>query len=255
MSGATDNINALQERLEQSELVQGYKFWIKFIFDMGFSLVMPILRRNFGERFFSFTMIFVMGAAVTGAAFFFGMSGTPLYAYMSLIALLSAIHLLVIFLRNRRGEQWHTRFEGDFLPIFTILPKSSNYWVIESIYEPLFVLSIATGFLFVEMQNIAGLLAASALLMFARSRFNYGLHKTRILDQRDSMIEGEYAMEALNGSPSKETKGYIVKGAKALSEQDKTALGKKILSNDEFEKNFPEAAKITISKDEMRATA
>jgi len=253
MAGATDNINALNERLEQSDLVQGYKFWIKFAFDMGFALVMPILRRNFGERFFSFVMVLFMGAAVLVATSWFQLSGIPLYSYMATIAVLSAFHMLVIFMRNRKGHEWHTRYEGDFLPFFQFLPKS-GYWMIESVYEPLFVLSIAIGFYFVEMQSLASLLAASSVLMFLRSRYNYGLYKTRILDERDAMIEAEYAMEALNGESSKETKGYVIKGAKSLNDQDKTALGKRILSSDEFEKNFPDAAKITMSKEDMRKT-
>jgi len=254
MAGATDSINILHEAVEQSNVVQGYKFWINCVFDMGLALVMPINRRNFGERFFSFAIIVFMGASVLGASMFFGLEGMPLNIYLAGIVISSIIHLLVIFLRNRRGDQWHTRYEGDFLPIFNILPKAS-YWVIDGFYEPLFVALIGLAFFFGGFESIAGLLTASSVLMFLRSRFNYGLHKTRILDQRDAMIEAQYAMEALNGEPPKQTKGYIVKGAKSLSQQDKTALGRDMLSNDTFEKNFPNAGNITITKDEMRETA
>ncbi|VAW42592.1 hypothetical protein MNBD_GAMMA01-1377 [hydrothermal vent metagenome] len=251
MAGATDNINALNERLEQSELVQGYKFWIKFVLDMGFSLVMPILRRNFGERFFSPVMIvFVMTAVLIGGGLA-GLSGAQLNIYMMVVALLSVFHMSVIFMRNRKNQEWHTRYEGDFLPFFHILPKS-GYWMIESVYEPLFVLSIGVMFSILGMHNIAGLLVFSAVLMLLRSRYNYALYRTKMLDERDAMIEAEFAMEAINGASSKDTKGYVIKGATSLSKEDKTILGKRMLPKDEFEENFPEAAKITINKDDMR---
>jgi len=126
--------------------------------------------------------------------------------------------------------------------------------MIESVYEPIFVLLVGIALYFGGMQNIAGLLVASSALMFLRSRYNYALYKTKILDERDAMIEAEFAMQALNGSPSKETKGFIIKGANSLDPQDKKAMGKRILSNDDFEKNFPDAAKVTMSKDDMRST-
>ena len=140
---------------------------------------------------------------------------------------------------------------GDFLPFFHVLPKA-GYWMIESVYEPLFVLSIGVMLNFLGMQNIAGLLVVSAILMFLRSRYNYALYKTKMLDERDAMIEAEYAMEAINGASSRETKGYVIKGATSLSKEDKTILGKRILPKDEFEENFPDAAKITINKEDMR---
>ena len=89
MAGASDSVNALNEKIEKSELVQGYKFWIKFILDMGFALVMPILRRNFGERFFSPIMIIVMMVAVLIGGAWAGLSGAQLNIYMVVVALLS----------------------------------------------------------------------------------------------------------------------------------------------------------------------
>jgi len=248
-----DTINALGESVNDMEQVKLARFVIKFILDMTFVLVMPFLRRNFGERFFSMTMVTFMVAGVTAMSAYLEKTGAPVYGYMTAVIVLSAFHLLVIFLRNRKGEQWHTRYEGDFLPFFRFLPKA-GYWMIEGFYEPLFVLIAGGVVSYFTDPILAGVFYTIAIFMVIRSRYHYRIHKEQILDERDNMIESECKMQALQGKTAKETKGFIIKGAGALSDKDKLALGKKILPKDEFEENFPEAAKITMSKDEMRKT-
>jgi len=59
-------------------------------------------------------------------------------------------------------------------------------------------------------------------------------------------------MGALNGSPSNETSSYVIRGAASLNDQDRRALGRRILSTDEFAQNFPNVEASTMSRADMR---
>jgi len=57
--------------------------------------------------------------------------------------------------------------------------------------------------------------------------YHYRIHREQILNERDAKIEAEGKLMALEGATAKETKGYIIKGAKSLSIRDKKSSAKK----------------------------
>jgi len=249
-----DSINALNDAAFEVEQVKIIRFIIQFILDLTFSLVMPFLRRNFGERFFSLSMILFMGAAVTAVTFWLGKNNSFVYGYMAAVAVLSLYHLLVIFLRNRKGVVWHSRHEGDFLPFLHYLPKAS-YWMIEGFYEPLIIVITGAVVSYYTDPAMASFFWFIAAAMVLRSRYAYRLHKEKMLDERDAQIEAENKMQALEGAATKDTKGFVIKGANSFTKEEKSLMGKKILNKDQYEELFPEAAEIKMSKDDMRGTA
>lgn len=252
MAGARDGINILSNALQQNEHVIWYKFIIKFIFDCAFAIVLPILRHNLGERFFSLPVIAVMGVVMFLAGNRFGLTSTEINIYLAVLGLLSLFHWLIILLRNKRGEQWHTRYEGDYLPFFKFLPYAKNEWVIEGFYEPLLIVISAIVVSNFGMAFFANFLLLIAVLMIIRVIFNYSLYKERLLDDRDAMIEAQHAMDAINGVPSKESKGFVIKGAKSLDTNDRKSIGRRRLSEETFNQHFPDVADITMSREEMR---
>ena len=167
----TDTINTLGEAVNEMTQVKFARFVIKFMLDMSFVLVMPFLRRNFGERFFSITMITFMGIAVTAITTLLNANGVSVYGYMTITACLSIYHLVVIFRRNRKGEEWHARYEGDFLPFFHFLPKAT-YWMIEGLYEPLFVLIMGGIVAYFTDPVLAGVFYTIAIFMVFRSIYH-----------------------------------------------------------------------------------
>ena len=64
--------------------------------------------------------------------------------------------------------------------------------------------------------------------MFVRSRYRYYLDRQALLDARDSKIESENMLSALNGSPVKNTKGLIVRNAAHMTEEDRVVMAKKM---------------------------
>jgi len=247
-----DIINATNDAIKEIPRIKFVRFIAIFFLELTFSLVLPFLRRNLGERYFSIALIFFMGGTVIFVTTWLGQEVISVYIYTMLMVILSSYHLITILLRNRRGEEWHSRHEGDFLPFFHYLPKST-YWIIQGVYEPLFIVIVGAIFSYVAGNPLlAGFFNMIAFFMVARNLHQYRMHRENLLDERDAKIEAENRMQALEGSSAKDTKGFVIKGAASFSGEEKQLIGKKILPSDEFENMFK--ADITISKDDMRNT-
>jgi len=234
MSKPSDTINAAGHAL--NEQARGLRAFGMFLADLGFSLVMPLLRRNMGERYFSPFLIAVMSIFAITMSLVFKVNPTFISVYVGVIIVTSLYHLFVIAKRNRRDDEWHTRYEGDFNidVLVSKLPKGSNYWWRESFYEPLLV--FVTGLIvgkFVDA-GLGAVFLFSAPWMILRSQYQRLLLRSTILDARDLRIESEQKISALNGEPAEDTKGYVVKNVKHMRPNDREALAKRMLDEKDF---------------------
>lgn len=253
MSRPGDRINALSDALNNSTNVSIARFFVGLFADLGFALVMPLLRRNMGERFFSPFLIVLMSVFAYAMCHLMKVSATYVTWYLAALWLVSAYHLFVIFQRNRRNEPWHTRFEGDFLPIFSFLPKGKNYWFIEGFYEPLFVFVVGSFVQLTLDTGLGSLFIFSSAWMVFRSRLRYMEYRTHVMNERDAMIEASYKMDALNGKPASETRGFIVKGVNSMKPEDKKAIARNMLEPDTFKKAFPDTVDFSGLQDNVTA--
>lgn len=231
MKQANDSINQLGYILD--EQTKGIKSMIMILNDLGASLILPLIRRNFGERFFSGFYVVVMAIGALAACRLFKTDPFYVSLYLGVIALFSGWHLLVIRWRNKRREEFHTRYEGDMLPFIKYLPAGSNYWWAEGFYEPL--LTFLTGICLQWLDvGLGTLFMVSAFLMFIRSRFYYQEYRNKLLDERDRKIESECLMDAIHGKDAADNKGFIVKNAVNLSRNDKKAMMQRAGIKSEF---------------------
>lgn len=234
MSQAHDSINAVGEIV--TERAKGFRAFGLIMAELGFCMVMPWLRNRLGERFFSPFMIAVMTIFTFSVANMMNASPTYISAYVGLLVALSIYHLFVINRRNAKDEQWHTRYEGNFniQPLVSKLPKGKSYWWCEGFYEPLLVLII--GLLINKFLDagLGALFVFSAAWMVIRARFYYFLYREKLLDERDALIESEVKLDAVNGKPASETKGFIVKGVNTMKPNDKKAVARSMLSEKDF---------------------
>ena len=236
MRNASDPINNIG--LTLTEQAKGIRALIMIFAELGFCLVMPLLRKNLGQRYFSPFLISLMFGFAFAACYAMQVDMKALTAYLGLIACMSAYHLMVIARRNAREELWHTYYDGDLriAPLAKYLPGGKNYWVLEGLYEPLVVFNIGLVLqLYVDI-GLGCVFIFSSFWMLFRSRYRYWLDLQRRLDERDAWIESHYALEALNGKPPEETAGLVVKNASRMKKSDKLAIAKRSLNDTDFAK-------------------
>ena len=254
MSRPGDRINALGNALNDTANMRMARFFIGLFADLGFALVMPLLRRNMGERFFSPFLIILMSAFAIAMCKIMNVNTSYVAWYLVALWAVSAYHLFVIFRRNRKNEPWHTRFEGDFLPIFSFLPKGKSYCFIEGFYEPLFVFIVGSIVQFGIDTGLGALFCFSAAWMVFRSRLRYMEYRTHVMNERDAMIEAQYTMDALNGKPASETRGFVVKGVNSMKSEDKKAIARTMLEPKEFQESYPDTVDFSSLQDNVTTT-
>lgn len=234
MPQAHDSINTVGEVI--NEQAKGFRAFGLLIAELGFSMVMPWLRSSLGERYFSPFMIVVMTVFTFIIANLMKVNPTYIGWYVGLLVALSIYHLFVINRRNSRDEQWHTRYEGNFniQPLVNKLPKGKNYWWCEGFYEPALVLILGLLIRSFVDAGLGTLFLFSGIWMIARSRYQYFLYRSKLLDERDALIESEVKLDAINGAPASETKGFIVKGVNSMKPNDKKAIARSLLGDKDF---------------------
>ena len=236
MKPAHDPINQLGDVL--NEYARGPRAVAMILAELGFCLVMPLLRRNMGERYFSMFFISVMSVFAYVTCMWLEVNPTATAIYLGILFTASIYHLIVIYRRNARDELWHTRFEGDFniQPIVNLLPKGKNYWVAEGFYEPLLIISIGLLFQAYVDMSLGSIFIFSGFWMICRSRYLHMIYRQKILDERDSLIESQFQLAAINGNPPEETAGLVLKNAKEMKKSDKKAYASNRLDKTDFAK-------------------
>ena len=184
-----------------------------------------VLRRNFGERHFSqfgppmyfltmwfflavtyaiseqpataelvgsYVPISLFSASVTAGAF-------PLLLTVQVFYL---FHRAVIFYRNRKGQEWHSRYDGDSLPVFTSLDRFAEKWHFlprfsKLIGEP--SICFILGLLLIPgYRFVGGWVAISGLLLFVYEGIVWENIRHRYLDKVDARLEAQYELALRN---------------------------------------------------------
>ncbi len=177
-------------------------------------LTMPIfvlLRRNFGERYFSFsTMVFYLIGFWLVSSIMDGVDVGNLvvwWSFTGLLAAMSLYHSFTIWNRNKRGQRWHSRYDGDSL--LDILPGSGS--LVRMVYEPLFVLAIGIVIMVkLDVYFLGEWFLASVGVMIFLQRLNQSAARDLYLNAVDSQIESAQMGAVLAGEPAKESEGYVV---------------------------------------------
>ncbi len=245
MSKPQESINMLKDAMMHSPKISLFQGAGLFVMDTLSSLTLPLIRRKFGERFFSPFWVIVMMVATLAICSIYNVDIKIISIYMGILSLVCFYHFITIVIRNYRDEIWHTRFEGEsiFSPLFRFLPKGTHHWWVESVYEPLIVFLLGTlVYLFLD-PGLGSIFSLSSVAMLIRSRFRYWLWRQEILDERDLMIESEFKLAAINGQSSEESKGFIVKNAAHMKPSEKRAKARRMFTDEEMQEHFPQAPK------------
>ncbi len=234
MSKPSESINALGNIF--AEYARGPKAFAMLTADCLFSTNMPFLRVNIGERVLSAFFVMVMSIVAIAMCFVMKVDPTFVYIYLGLLWAMTIYHLFVIHRRNSNDKPVHTRYSGDFViaPVAKKLPKGTNYWWLESFYEPLLV--GVTGLLIYTFldKGLGNLLLFTVPWMFLRSQYARMIYRNQMLDEMDAYLESQYKLDAINGKPASETAGVIVKNVNHMRPTQKEALAKRMLGDKDF---------------------
>ena len=187
-----------------------------------------VVRRNFGERYFS-VVSFVLSMAMF-ATFGFMMDGERigLHVCFAIVAIVMGVwHQLEIFRRNRRGEVFHSYYDGDSFQWFYRVFGENNSNVAR-FWEPLFVFML--GFFLSVMfrqSNFVQWTMLGAFALFIKANVEFNIWRHRVLDVIDSRIESKNMQAAVEGKHPKETQGFQICGIpKHYSQEQRRGLAR-----------------------------
>lgn len=236
MDARNTAIHTVNDVFKESMHVRFAFFIARLLCDLGTALVYPLTRYGMGERRFNLTYIIAMFITVLIVSHLHKVESFYLSLYLGSLCLATSFHLFVIWRRNVNQEIVHSYFEGNIIleRLIKMFPGGSNAWILEGVYEPLLVVIAGMAiYLFLD-QGLGGLLIFSSAWMVLRVRYYYTLYRKKLLDSRDRHIEANHHMDALNGKPSKDTKGFVVRNATNFSEMDRQILSGKTIQNTDF---------------------
>jgi hypothetical protein len=185
-------------------------------------LVEVFLRRDFGERYLSWLrLLFAFGILTTiwRVTQFFTFWGIPIFSstpstILSLFTvgfvICSAMHRLGIWLKNKKGEAWHSRSFGTSRLAALNLPFiGTDDWMFYRLYEPLLCLLLA--YIISHFDIVAGfIIGVSSVALLLKNNLVYLQQRGRILDLIDAKIEGIFYNEQAYGKPKQDVAGISV---------------------------------------------
>lgn len=175
-------------------------------------LVLVFLRHSFGERYFSLFGIY--GKLATYGLFLLlafkaseQLDTLPLGIFFFASFAACLWHSFKIWLRNHRGERWHTRYSGTswlaaFLPIN---PFTVQRWI-----EP--ILTVFAGVMLASFNEaLGGWLVFAGTCLGVTEALSAARFRTMILDAQDKDIEARHLRDALiEQKGPKHTEGFVI---------------------------------------------
>lgn len=231
-----DAIHGVGYALKQTTNARFARALMLILTEMGFSLLFPLIKHNMGERRISFWYITIMSGFALALAIVMQINPTYMAIYLSAVYLASAYHTFEIQRKNYKGILWHSFFHGFsiFEPLLVRLPFGKNFWAREIFLEPLLIMLIGKAiYLFLD-PGLGGLIGLSSMFMVIRGITLYRYHREEVLDQRDAMIEAEYALSVFEGASVQDTAGFTVPNVSQMRPADKQAVARSMLSEKDF---------------------
>lgn len=158
-------------------------------------------RHSFGERFFTRSQVLRVGTPMLLAAY---MAGSAPGVVLSLAVYATGLyHCLLISIRNKRKEKWHSKFDGAS-HLLRWFPGRLK--LIEGTLEPALMMVAALFFLLIANEErphdvpltqfywssaFAAYLFAIGYGMFVSHRIQQRRFRNDMLDRRDAQIENE----------------------------------------------------------------
>ena len=196
------------------------------------SIILEVfLRYQFGERYLSLLRAFYAGTILYvvsrltdywtlsygGNSSFGGTLVNPLWTgHRSVFWLIMVVgflgltlnHLAQIWLRNKRGDSWHSRSFGISRLEGIPLP-GGNDWALYRFYEPVFCLILTL--IINAFDNVTGfVLLVGTVALFIKNTLVYLQYRAITLDLADAKIESVYYNAAAEGKPKAKTAGMSV---------------------------------------------
>lgn len=172
------------------------------------------IRRDFGERYLSWIRLYFAYGVMVGFTFISFFSQSRMFLnFFAAFVVLSLLHQLRIFIRNRKGIRWHSMSYGvswlSFLPV--------NNWLLYRFIEPVLFFGIGVA-VFTRFDRTTGAwVSIAAVALLVKNTMLYYQVRGRYLDMADGQIENDYFNESMNGAPMRQTAGFqMVQMPKAL---------------------------------------
>jgi len=182
-------------------------------------------RYKFGERYFNLVKIgiatLIMGGVIQVGQYLSGFAAnyvsipTVLFSFALLTGLwwlylgFTIWHYIAIWLRNQRGETWHSQSYGLShlyrIPFF----QQFDDWLIYRIIEPAICLALAFVMWFIN-RPLGVWLGIAGIALFARNNLAYMQQRDTMLDLLDERIHSRYLADALSGTSKAQTAGWSV---------------------------------------------
>lgn len=193
--------------------IEGLAFIATLVLKWIEASILGFLRRDFGERYYSWFTIFAGYTVVANLAF----AGNALWASAtgegfswSMVAVWAAFtatslyHRWVMRRKLRAGHQWHTRYCG-----MSLIPGRLSEEVKLGWLEPALVLAVgAAAWPFSHLVGLWLVMSAVALWLHSQIRFHY--QRQALLNAIDARLEGQFFGEALKGRPATQTAGVAI---------------------------------------------
>lgn len=210
------------------QIIPGFAFIQAVVAIIGFILswwavsLEVFIRRDFGERYFSFTRLF-MGftvMATTASGFQLGAMNSPSlleryggYAFFQVLyfgyAIAALIHWGFIQWRAFRGIPWYSMsFGRSWLSLLPFANKVDD-WVLYRWVEP--GIFIVLGYIMTKFNGTASAgwwILIAAIALFLKNRIAYGHARNLELDSLDAEIIAENIIASRRGAPTKDTSGF-----------------------------------------------
>jgi len=171
------------------------------------------VRRDFGERYLGWiNLAFAYTVPVNFAVFGnlvarsqgHGMSWSMIAAWLAFVAV-SMFHRLVIWRRQRTGEQWHSYYVGMSLLPLPVSEEVKLKWI-----EPSLVLALAALCWALSAELLAVWLALSSMALWLHTHLLFYYREQAVLDAIDAQLEARHLGDALQGKPARQTAGVVM---------------------------------------------
>ena len=232
----SDVIHGVGYALKQTTNARFARAVMLILTEMGFSLVFPLVRRSMGERRLSFWYMSIMTGFALGMAALLEIYPLYIGIYLAIVWLAALYHMFEIQRKNFKGVLWHSLFHGHAVlePLLVRLPSGKNFWAREIVLEPLLIMIIGKILYFTLDQGLGALISMSGVFMVIRGVTHYRQYREDLLDQKDNLIEAEYALSVFEGAPVEDTAGFTVPNVSQMRPADKQAVARSMLSEKDF---------------------
>ena len=196
------------------KMIAGIMAIIHWVLGWFVASVVPFLRTNMGERYFSWINLMF---GMTAVGLFTGLGNVILsqgqthlswtieLAYYGVLGL-GVYHRFVIYRKNKRGVLWHSYCPGiSLIRLPGVSVETVAKWIEPAV---LFALAYIAGQF--HDRPLCLWLNIGGFALLVHEQVAYYLQRQQLLDARDAMIESKNLGAVMAGRPMAQTAGYTI---------------------------------------------